>query len=403
MEAVLVSNGPGELYAWAQPVLRALRDAAPEVKVSIALVPDQFVSGNEAEVARTFGADVVTTHKEFLTFLATGKRPPGLGDERGFVLSLGGNVGMAIRLADSLGYPTYRYSFVPTWHRKLRKLYVVDAKAERRAQLLGAPERRLEPVGNLVADAVAGAKPACGEGTPHILLLTGTRDAMSVLLIPFMLGLADKLGAVFPSATFTWPVSQLLTSETVAAGIAGRDKDVLGGVAGEREGDTVTTPSGIQIKLVPDTERYAQMRSADLALTIPGTNTLELGIAGVSSVVILPMNKPEVIPLEGIGHWLGLVPVVGKLLKRYAVKAFVEGLDVPVSLPNRFSGEDLMLELKGNVSVEGVAERAVQLLNDRADLARRRERLLATMPRPGAAARLVADILEDMQNQREMP
>ena len=397
MEAVLVSNGPGELYAWAQPVLRALREAAPELKISIALVPDQFVSGNEAAVAQTFGADVVTTHRDFLTFLATGKRPPGLGAERGFVLSLGGNVGMALRLADNLGYPTYRYSFVPTWHRKLRKLYVVDVKAERRARLLGAAGGRLEQVGNLVADAVAGTEPACAEGDPHILLLTGTRDAMSVLLIPFMLGLANKLGEVFPSATFTWPVSQLLTDETVAAGIAGRDKEVLGGVAGERDGDTVTTPSGVRVKIVPDTERYAQMRSADLALTIPGTNTLELGIAGVPSVVILPMNKPEVIPLEGVGHWLGLVPLVGKLLKRYAVKAFVEGLDVPVSLPNRFSGEDLMLELKGKVSVEGVAAQVMQLLNDPADLARRRERLHITMPKPGAAARLVADILEDMK------
>ena len=399
MEAVLVCNGPGELYAWAQPVLHALRDTAPELKVSIALVPDQFVSGNEAEVAKTFGADVVTTHRDFLTFLATGKRPPGLGGERGFVLSLGGNVGMALRLADSLGYPTYRYSFAPTWHRKLRKLYVVDAKAERKARLLGAPGDRLEPVGNLVADAVAGAEPACNKGQPLILLLTGTRDTMSVLLIPFMLGLADQLGQVFPSATFSWALSQLLTEETVAAGIAGRDRDVLGGVVGEREGDTVTTPSGVRVEIVPDTERYAQMRSADLALTIPGTNTLELGIAGVPSVVILPLNKPEVIPLEGVGHWLGLVPFVGKWLKRYAVKAFVEGLDVPVSLPNRFSGEDLMLELKGKVSVEGVAAQAVQLLNDPVDLVRRRERLLATMPRPGAAARLVADMLEDMRDQ----
>ena len=397
MEAVLVSNGPGELYTWAQPVLWALREAAPELKVSIALVPDQFVSGNEAAVAKTFGADVVTTHKDFLTFLATGKRPPGLGDERGFVVSLGGNVGMALRLAESLGYPTYRYSFVPTWHRKLRKLYVVDAKAERRARLLGAPGERLETIGNLVADAVAGVAPACVTGNPHVLLLTGTRDAMSVLLIPFMLGLADRLGQAFPRATFAWPVSQLLSEETVTAGIAGRDKEVLGGVASKREGDTVTTPGGVRVEMISELERYAQMRSADLSLTIPGTNTLELGIAGVPSIVVLPMNKPEVIPLEGVGHWLGLVPLVGKYLKRYAVKAFVEGLDMPVSLPNRFSGEDLMLELKGKLSVEGVAEQAINLLNDPSDLARRRERLLATMPSAGAAARLVADMLEDVK------
>ena len=139
------------------------------------------------------------------------------------------------------------------------------------------------------------------------------------------------------------------------------------------------------------------MRAANLAVTIPGTNTLELGIAGVPSIVMLPMNKPEVIPLEGVGHWLGLIPLIGTPLKRQAVKLFVEGLNIPVSLPNRFSGEDLMVEIKGSVSVEQIAGEAKTLLDDPAELARRRKRLLATMPQPGAAERLVKAIFADLE------
>src|SRR5690606_9488165 len=108
----------------------------------------------------------------------------------------------------------------------------------------------------------------------------------------------------------------------------------------------------------------------------PGTNTLELGIAGVPAIVLLPMNRPELIPLEGAGHWLGLIPLVGRYLKRYAVKLFVEGLSVPVSLPNRLTGEDLMVEINGRVDPYSIAERAAALLADPSDLARRRERLL---------------------------
>lgn len=396
MEAVLVTNGPGELYSWAQPVLRVLRELYPEIKVSISLVPDQFVSGSEAEVAKGFGADTVTTHKEFVTLLATGRAPPSLGDDRGFVLSLGGNAQMALRLAKSLHYPTYRYSFVPTWNRNLRKLFVHDERALRRARRLGAPKNRLECVGNLVADAVGQSSPAADVGSPHVLLLAGTRDTFSVLLIPFMIALADDLSQAFPQASFAWPVSQLLNKETIAAGIAGEQKDYLGGAAGTREGNTIITPNGAKLHMIPDTKRHAHMRAADLAVTIPGTNTLELGIAGVPSIVMLPMNKPEVIPLEGVGHWLGLLPFVGTTLKRQAVKLFVEGLNIPVSLPNRFSDEDLMLEIKGNVSVAQIAETAKTLLASPDDLAKRRQRLKETMPQAGAAERLIKAIFADL-------
>ena len=394
MEALLVANGPGELYAWAQPVLHALR-RWPEVKIGIVIAPDQFSSGAEADTARGFGADMVVPPGEFLRFLATSRIPKGLGDEQGFVLSLGGNLKMALRLAKALDYPAYRYGFVPVWDKALTRLFVHDTDAERKARRRGTPRERLECVGNLVADAVAGSAAVQPAGRPHIVLLTGTRDAMSSLLIPFMLGVADVLGQVFPNASFVWPVSPLLKSETVKGGIAGKHKEVLGGVTCRRSGDSVVTPSGVHVSILTENERYAHMRAADLALTIPGTNTLELGIAQVPSLVLLPMNKPEVIPLEGVGQWLGLVPGVGKYVKRYAVKLFVEGLDVPVSLPNRFTGESLMVEMKGILNSRLVAERATELLNNAQDLARRRERLAATMPQPGAAERLTQSVLRD--------
>ena len=170
----------------------------------------------------------------------------------------------------------------------------------------------------------------------------------------------------------------------------------MGGMAGVRDGDIITTPSGAVIRMIAEDERHAHMRAADVAVTIPGTNTLELGIAGLPSVVVLPMNKPEAIPLDGAGHWLGLIPFVGKYLKRYAVKLFVEGLNKPVSLPNRHSGEDIMLELKGRVSSEGVAGEVVGLLKRPDVLAAKRARLLETMPKAGAAERLVRSISKDL-------
>lgn len=392
-EAILVSNGPGELYTWVYPVLSELRRSHPELRTTISLIPCQFAAGSEARIAATFGADGVTTPADFLRFVGTGKRPDAYGGNGGFVLSLGGNTNMALQLGDKLGYDSYRYSFVPYWHNKLKRLFVHDDKAWRQARRLGAPEERLELIGNLVADAVQQAAPSHDKGTPHIYLNAGSRDEFAVHLIPFMIAVVDALAQEWPKARFVWPVSRLLQDETVAAGIAGLEKATLGGMAGRREGDIVLTPAGGRLELVSEAERYAQMRAADLALTIPGTNTLELGIAGVPGVVILPLNKAELIPLEGLGHWLSLIPLVGKPLKRHAVK--LAAPHFPVSLPNNLSGEDLMVELKGDISLEQVLPPMRELLNDPQDLAERRARLLAIMPQPGAAAKLVERIMAE--------
>jgi hypothetical protein len=98
-----------------------------------------------------------------------------------------------------------------------------------------------------------------------------------------------------------WPVPRSLRAETVRDGIDGVERATLGGIAGAARGRRRVTPAGHRVEIVDEIERYAHMRAADVALTIPGTNTLELGIAGVPAVVVLPLNRPEIIPLEGRG------------------------------------------------------------------------------------------------------
>ncbi len=400
---VLTSNGPGELYTWAKPVLEAWRRTEPQARISIALVPCQFANGTEPGIAGTFGAANVTTAAQYAAAAALGRAPAPLqqsieaepGDRQGLVLSLGGNGGYAVALARRLRLPAYRYAFLPYFNRGLDALFVPDEATRKRARLLAGPGGRVETVGNLVADAMRGEQPHPDPGQPHVLLMAGSRDAFALPLIPFMLAVAERLQQRFPGARFVWPRSRLLKDETVQGGVSGVAADVLGGVAGRwLDDDRIVTAKGTVIEVVPEDRRYAHMKAADLAVTIPGTNTLELGIAGVPSVVVLPLNRPEIIPLAGPGHWLSLIPWIGVPLKRQAVRTFVQRLRYPVSLPNQLSGEALMEEVKGIVSPDGVAERAAALLDDPMELGRRRERLLATMPAPGAADRLVARLIE---------
>lgn len=392
-EVVLVSNGPGELHTWLRPALEALRAADPELRLSIALVPCQFASGREPEIAARFGADRVTTPAQYLRTVPAGRAPEGLGAEHGVVLQLGGGVGLAASLAGRLGHPLHRYAFTAGGHRRLERLYLPDERTAARARRQGMPAARIEVVGNLVADAVRATRPIADPGDPHVLVMPGSRDGFARPLIPLMLAIVDRLSPAHPGARFVWPVSGMLSEATIRDGIAGVDAEVLGGVGGRRDGARVVTPGGAVVEMTGEETRHAHMRAADLAITIPGTNTLELGIAGLPALVVLPMNAPERIPLEGIGHWLGLLPVVGRPLKRWAVRLFVEGLDQPVSLPNRISGEPLFEEVAGIVAADDLAARADALLRDPDDRARRRARLEATMPRPGAAERLAQRVL----------
>ena len=399
---MLVCNGPGELYTWVKPVLDELRRSAPDVRASVSLLPCQFAAGNEAAVAATFAPDALTTPAQYLRAAAMGAAPPGLADPAagpGAVLGLGGNSAMAVALGRRLGFPAFRYSFEPHWHSGLELLLLPDEAAARRARRLGAPQQRIQVVGNLVADAVAGSGGVAEPGAPHVLLFPGSRDLFAPHLIPLMIAVVDELAPKLPGARFVWPLSSMLSPEAVAAGIAGRHAATLGGVGGrlvqaEDGSRHVLSPGGHRLELADEADRYAHMRSADLAISIPGTNTLELGIAGVPAVVVLPLNKPELIPLEGFGHWLGLVPLVGRYLKRYAVRLYVQGLSAPVSLPNKIAGEELMVELTGRLDPRLVADRALALLSDRVDLARRRSRLLATMPPAGAAGTLLRTVFE---------
>lgn len=398
-ELILTSNGPGELYAWVKPVLDAWRQVEPDVRVSIALVPCQFAGGGERRIAESFDVERVVSVRELLAALAQGRAPAGLTAGPGsLLLGLGGEVRYATALARRLGTPAYRYSFEPQGSRALERLFVDHERTRQRALRRGGAgaAQRVEVVGNLVADALAATAPVADPGSPHVVLMASSRDAFARHLIPMILGVADTLHRRFPQGRFLWPVPRSLSAETLAIGIAGGEGSSLGGVAAVREGAMLRTPSGARVEMVEEHRRHEHMRAADVALTIPGTNTLELGIAGVPTLMIVPLNRPEIIPLEGAAHWLGALPLIGKTLKRAAVLAIAKRLPGPLSLPNRISGAALVEERIGVMDVATISSALQRLIEAEEHRAWVRRELQRSMPQPGAA-RLLVDRLRQLQ------
>jgi hypothetical protein len=391
-ELVLCVNGPGELYTWALPMARALRNLQPDLRIVLSLLPCPFASGKEEQVARDSRLfDGVTTVAQYLKFAVGGTQPHVYsGAKAGLVLQLGGDAMHAIRIAKRLNYPVWRYSFEPYWTSKLEQLFVHDERTYKRSS---APKDKLEVIGNLTADALEFEIGLEKEPGLDVLLLAGSRGFEALHMLPLFAASAEKIAAVLPEVRFHWIRSNMLDQSTLKRAYAAQEMLEFGGVKTQPEGQFLLTPKGVKIRIVDEQERYQLMKTADLALTIPGTNTLELGIVGVPSIIALPLQKLELIPIEGPLQFLGMIPGLGKFIKRAAVNAFLDRTQY-ISLPNRFANEAIQLELRGLVTVDDIASRALALLQHPQTLASIRARLLATMPQAGTAEKLANRVLE---------
>jgi hypothetical protein len=173
-ELILCTNGPGEIYTCAGPMLRAVRNARVDLRVVLSLLPCPFASGQELRIARDLGFDAVTTVPEYFAFAAGGTCPAAYQGSSGLVLQLGGDAMHAVRIAQRLKRPVWRYSFEPYWNAGLEKLFVHDSNTLEKAQKSG-PKDRFENIGNLTADALAFQTPAPKLPGLDVLIMAGSR------------------------------------------------------------------------------------------------------------------------------------------------------------------------------------------------------------------------------------
>jgi hypothetical protein len=394
-ELILLVNGPGELYTWVRPLLRELRALETQTRVVLGLLPCPFASGYERGIAEKLDVDAIASVAECLEFIAGGRKPSAFqGGSSGLVIGLGGDVAFPGRIGSRLDYPAWRYSFEPYWNANLERLLVHDAKTLERAKKAGA---RAENIGNLTADALALENATRDPNGFEVLLVPGSRAFQVVHLLPFFAGAAEQIAARVPQAQFFVARSSLFQDDVWLEAVAGVKALDFGGVSMRVEGNALVTPQGVRLEVISEEQRYRHMKTCAVAITSPGTNTLELGIAGAPSVVCLPLQKMELIPIENPLRYLQIIPIIGKPLKRKLVTAYLERFKF-VALPNMLSDEAIQPELRGNISVEEVAAAALKILERPSERARIGDRLEATMPKGGAARVLATRLLERVQN-----
>lgn len=436
IEVVVTVNSPGEVATWLEPLARELLPRLGDGRLTVMIPPCTFASGAEARVVRSLLGDdprvQVYEPRQVLAWLFFRKRLPGYRPAgRGAVLFLGGDMVYAAWIARRLGYRALAYTEGRIrWTGTFERFFLPDAGAlERARRRLGAEAAamasRLDVVGDLMADAAQSRIPpqevrerlGLTSGEQLLLLLPGSRPAEVRLVLPLFLDGLGVLAGAGP-AEGGRPLRAIIAVSPFAEGegaaaVARQHLERAGGwrEAGRRvaaeEGWTDSRLAGarrvvlaervggsrpLRVELVQGATREL-MAAADLAVTIPGSNTAEMAAFGLPMVVVLPLQWPEEIPLEGLPGLLGGIPWLGPAIKRRVVRRLERAIGL-VALPNRKAGRMVVPELRGEITPERIGQELAAWLDDELRRATVRRELEALRGPTGAARRVAEQALD---------
>jgi hypothetical protein len=408
-DVVIISNGPGELSTWVKPLVSKISDTLPEARIIISLVPCPYASGEEDKIGISFpGVAYLLDVRETSIYLFTNKLPKDFSfRERGIVIHLGGDQIFTVLMGWRTKFPTVVYSEkLILWPSIIDKYLLPDQNSYANARLKGIDATKLSVVGNLMVDAVSSQMPPqeirerLGLSTLSsvVSLLPGSKPFKVKYSTPFLLKIADYIAQKRPDVQFIisqspyTPLYQIVGSVTDEKLISALD-GVSARFGRNKTGNVLVTEQGTVVNIVPPEFQYEAYQISDVAITLPGTNTAELSILGIPMVVLLPLNKPEHIPVEGFLGRVADLPVVGKYLKMLMINYALKKLRF-VSLPNQKLGYMATPELIGNILPVEAANKAIDIIDKPYE---RREIALSlkkAMGATGAAKNIVANIID---------
>ena len=425
LDILILSNGPGELITWVKPVVRALRHRfttdTSRVRISVVLSPCANASGTEAAIAQSYPeVDRVQAAAHFFPFLLWGQTAQGWDwRRRGIVLFLGGDQIFPVIIGQRLGYRTVVYA---EW--EARWLAWIDRVAAMRPQILEtiAPRfaSKFAVVGDLMAEAVAddlAPTPLSPQDGPLIGLLPGSKPAKLSQGVPLALAIAQEIHAALPHSQFVLPVAPTLQLQDLARFADPEQNRVFWQVQGvrgtlvkdaESNSTYLQTPTGLRILLyVTQDDRgyhppYALLRQCSLCLTTVGANTAELGALGVPMLVLLPTNQLDAMRAwDGIPGLLANLPAIGGLWAKLINTLALRRLGL-LAWPNLWAGRQIVPELVGHLTPQGVAKTALSYLQQPEKLAEMRSALRQVRGQPGAADRIAQMVWDEMEEKSEV-
>jgi hypothetical protein len=409
---VLVSNGPGELSTWVRPLaerLHAMQPLRPRSQeapgsLQLVLVPCPNATGQEHEVARSWGLfERVIPARRFWWLLLRPRRH-GVWPRQGVVVFLGGDQFWTVLLSARLGYRHLTYAeWVARWPRWNDRVALMGSAASSR--LTPRWRGRAEVVGDLMADLPEQARLSgpLAQGVPWVALLPGSKRAKLQVGMPFLLATADRLARLQPDVRFLLPVAPTTSPRELLAYGSGSNPLAPSYLSGEPQLEDsgsgellLRTPAGTPIYLETGHPAHGPLSQCALALTTVGANTAELGALGVPMIVLVPTQHLHVMQAwdGGLGI-LARLPVLRRLLG-VALTAWRMRHRGFLAWPNISAGRLVVPERVGAITPEEIAAEAADWLAQPARLEAVRADLRALRGQPGAVeavARMVLALL----------
>src|SRR3989338_5011742 len=360
-DVILVANSTGELSALVKPVAETLFENSKEIRIILVLTPCQYTSGKELEYIQTIqGISEIITANDYKNWILLNQKPKIEFNEKGVVFYLGGDLAHAVLVAKKTHYPALAYvqDWIG-WTGFYKKFLVPDEQCYRKLGKNKKARAKLKIIGNLMVDSIKDMK----KWSPHknvITFLPGSRVWQIKHTTPIYEEIMRQINIRLPEVSF-----QLVSSPFQKA------------------------------TQIPDMKliKFEDTHNSDLIITIPGTNTARLAALGIPMLVIFPLDNPDVIPLEGLPHFIGKIPYLGSKFKK-KLAAIVNKRTRFFALPNIKADTEIIQEIRGIIKPAEVARTAVGLLKDKSKRERMSQELRLAMGQPGAAQKIMGEINE---------
>lgn len=329
MRVRILVNGPGELWGWARPLCREMSGRGWEVSIHILNCP--FASGMEAQAASRIPGvvEVVGPLKPWRTLTSLGRYDTDL------VVQLGGDLLFGLAMAARHSVPLACYSYGRK--KGLNRCDFVATAFPAMASLM-PPETVV--IGDLVVDGLSmdTGEPSPWKETPgkRLLFFPGSRPLIREAARDFIektvrsLRYREGLQIAALLSPFSDP----------------EEVNIWGG-------------SGVS-PFTSGTE--SALSGADLAVTQPGTNTLELMHRAVPALVAVPFAFLSSIPLTGLKGIILSTPggalLKEKILRRAAARRGY------LAWPNRIAGKEIFPEFVGDLTPADLAAEIDSVMDD---------------------------------------
>ncbi len=411
---VIISNGPGELTTWVNPVVDELNKINKSLGdndkldfvLRLVLVPCPNATGKESIVANSWNKfELITKSKSFWKLLIN---PSSFANwpQKGVVIFLGGDQLWSILLAKRLGYLNITYAeWISRWPQWTNEIAAMNAKVKKLI-----PKRykyKCQIIGDLMADIkLNNEMPFKNKEKHYIALLPGSKKAKLSIGIPFFLEIADHLAQGNQNINLIIPIApttnknEYLFFQSEKNPITKHYSSKIKSIKNIKESCfdyVIETSKNTKIYLIKKHPCYEILKECDLAITTVGANTAELAAIALPMLVVLPTQH-----LNMMNAWDGILGIIGKIsfINRFLtliIKFLYFRKKKFFAWPNIKAKRMIVPERIGNISPKKIAKEVLLLIKNRDQLKSISDNLNKQRGDKGASKKLASIIVDSIR------